>query len=92
VIESGSRPEGDVATVPAEPEYQRIAADLRRRIEAGEWPPGAKLPTQEDMAAHYGVSVQPVKLALFALEFAGLVERRRGRSAVVADRRNKDSR
>jgi DNA-binding GntR family transcriptional regulator len=38
------------------------------------------------------VSVQPVKLALFAMEFAGLVERRRGRSAIVAPRRDANGR
>lgn len=64
--------------------YQRIEADLRRRIAAGEWKPGERLPTQEQLGEEYRVSSQPVKTALMRLEFAGLIQRRQGGAAIVA--------
>lgn len=39
----------------------RIASDLRRRIEAGEWAPGEKMPTYLDLAQQYELS-SPVTL------------------------------
>jgi DNA-binding GntR family transcriptional regulator len=70
--------------MPTEAEYLRIQADLQRRIHAGEWQPGARLPTQTELADHYGVSVQPIKAALSRLEVLGVVIQRRGGSAIVA--------
>jgi len=35
--------------------YERIAADLRARILAGEWPPGSRLPSRIELAQQYGV-------------------------------------
>jgi DNA-binding GntR family transcriptional regulator len=74
---------GSSATVPA-PAYQRIEADLRRRIAAGEWQPGTRLPTQDQLCDEYRVSSQPIKTALMRLEVAGLVVRRQGGAAIVA--------
>ncbi|MGC9668947.1 winged helix-turn-helix domain-containing protein [Planosporangium sp. 12N6] len=69
-----------------EAEYLRIQADLRRRIDAGEWLPNTRLPTQTELAEHYGVSVQPIKAALSRLDVLGVVVQRRGGRAIVADR------
>ncbi|GAA2205764.1 GntR family transcriptional regulator [Nonomuraea monospora] len=33
--------------------YVRIAADLRRRIVSGDFPPGSRLPTREELSAEY---------------------------------------
>lgn len=66
--------------------YLRIQADLQRRIGAGEWSPGDRLPTQHELAEHYGTSLQPVKAALSRLEVLGVVILRRGGPAIVADR------
>jgi GntR family transcriptional regulator len=71
----------------ADPIYQRIAAELRQRIDSGELPPGAKLPTETELQAHYGVSRVPVREATDLLEHAGLIERRPGRSGGVFVRR-----
>ena len=81
MVESGSRP-GSTATMPAA--YERIEADLRRRIAAGEWPPGARLPRQDELCEQYGVSLQPVRTALMRLDAAGLIVRRQGGVAIVA--------
>ncbi len=70
--------------MPADlPAYLRIAADLRARITAGEFPPGSKLPTEAEQATYYGVSIQPVKLARQLLISEGLVEGRRGSGVYV---------
>jgi DNA-binding GntR family transcriptional regulator len=60
-------------------------ADLRRRIAAGEWKPGERLPTREQLAAEYGVSLQPVVAALTRLEFEGVVEGRQGKGIFVPE-------
>ncbi|NEC67365.1 GntR family transcriptional regulator [Streptomyces sp. SID9727] len=41
--------------MPADARYRGIAADIIRRIEAGEWPAGAPLPSRRALAAEYGV-------------------------------------
>ena len=66
------------------PAYERIEADLRRRIKAGEWKPGQRLPTESQLTEEYGASLQPVRTALMRLEIAGLVVRRQGGATIVA--------
>jgi len=70
--------------MPEIPAYKRIEADLRRRIQAGEWPPGGRLPSQPELAAEYRVSLEPVRQALRRLEMAGLIVLRMGGRALVA--------
>jgi DNA-binding GntR family transcriptional regulator len=50
-----------------------VAADLRRRIAAGEWPPGEALPTVAVLAEHYEVSKATVTRVLRILADEGLV-------------------
>ena len=52
--------------VPRGPErpYEIVAADLRRRIAAGEWQPGEALPTVAALAEHYEVSKATVTRTL----------------------------
>ncbi|MFI0366976.1 GntR family transcriptional regulator [Actinomadura sp. 1N219] len=51
---------------------QRIAQELRRLIAEGDLAPGAHLPLRQ-LAAHFGVSITPVRVALIELAAAGLV-------------------
>ncbi|WP_437017894.1 GntR family transcriptional regulator [Streptomyces sp. enrichment culture] len=60
----------------AQPEYLRIAADLRRRIATGEYGPGDRIPTIPELRAEYGVSEAPVRNALRVLASEGLIESR----------------
>ena len=64
--------------------YKRIQTDLQRRIDAGEWQPGDRLPTQQQLADQYGVSLQPIKNALTRLAIAGVIVQRMGGRAIVA--------
>ncbi|RZJ41486.1 MAG: GntR family transcriptional regulator, partial [Brevundimonas sp.] len=34
--------------------HRRIGADIERRILSGEWPPGARVPTEAELQAEYG--------------------------------------
>lgn len=61
-------------TRPRELPSRRVEADLRQRIEAGEWASGAALPAIASLAAHYEVSRATVAKALRRLADDGLVE------------------
>jgi GntR family transcriptional regulator len=50
-----------------------IAADLRRRINSGEFPPGSRLPTNADLMAEHSVSKATVTKAISELVDEGLV-------------------
>jgi GntR family transcriptional regulator, transcriptional repressor for pyruvate dehydrogenase complex len=63
--------------------YRQIADQLRALIAAGEWPIGARLPPERDLAAQLGVSRPSVREALIALEVEGLVEVRMGSGIYV---------
>lgn len=57
--------------------WEAIRDDMRARIAAREWVPGALIPGEEALAAAYGVARATVNRALQDLAEAGLVERRR---------------
>lgn len=67
------------------PLYARIEAALRARIAAGEWAPGACLPTEPTLAAEYGISQGTLRRALAALEAQRVIERRQGAGTYVAE-------
>ncbi|OEV04005.1 hypothetical protein AN219_37555 [Streptomyces nanshensis] len=58
--------------------YERIAAELRRRIKAGELSPGEQLPAETELAVQYDVSMPTVRHALELVRDEGLVEKRHG--------------
>lgn len=63
--------------------YRRIAADVAAAIAAGEVRPGDVLPSEADLARRYGVSRGTARQAFTALDAAGLVETRQGRTRRV---------
>ncbi|MGY4917473.1 GntR family transcriptional regulator [Streptomyces sp. 900116325] len=67
-------PNGGVAV--AQPEYLRIAADLRRRISSGEFGPGDQLPTLPALCGEYRVSETTIRNALGLLRTEGIIESR----------------
>lgn len=89
MVDYAGRP-GSIA-MPAEPLYQRIRADIARRIADGEWQPGDRIPTQTELVSQYSqllgqtVSLQPVKAALTLLEQADrLIVTHQGKGTFVA--------
>lgn len=67
----------------AGPIYQRIADDLRARIQSGELGAGAKLPTEESLTKTYGVTRATVRQAMQVLVNEGLVASERPRGHFV---------
>lgn len=63
--------------------YQRIAQDLRAGIARGDYPPGARLPTEQDISEQYSVSRHTAREALQLLRNEGLIARKRGVGSVV---------
>jgi len=49
------------------PVYFQIAIDVRRRIDAGEWPVGQRIPPELTLAHEYAVSRVTVRQALAGL-------------------------
>ena len=63
--------------------YRQIADQIRTLIRSGEFPAGARLPPERDLAKQLGVSRPSVREALIALEVEGLVEVRIGSGIYV---------
>lgn len=63
-----------------------LTADLRQRILAGEWAPGAQLPSEQSLAESLGVSRPTVRTALRNLAAGGLVHIRQGSGTFVTAR------
>jgi GntR family transcriptional regulator len=64
------------------PPWRQVTADLRRRIQAGEWT--GRLPSEKSIAQEYGVSVGTVRKALKQLRAEGLIHTDRGWGSYVA--------
>ena len=56
------------------PKYRQIADDLRARMESGEYPPGSRLPSKDEMMRVYGVALNTLNHALEELRQLGLAE------------------
>src|SRR5208283_98148 len=63
--------------------YRQIADQIRALIRSREFPAGARLPPERDLARQLGVSRPSVREALIALEVEGLVEVRIGSGIYV---------
>lgn len=59
------------------PKYQRVADELRARIEAGEFT-GRRLPPERELAAHYGLAQGTMRQALGVLRDEGVIASRVG--------------
>jgi DNA-binding transcriptional regulator YhcF (GntR family) len=66
--------------------YLRIAADLRRRITAGELRPGERVPSTRTLVREWGVAMATAAKALSALGEQGWVRAVPGSGTVVAER------
>ncbi|MFE7741519.1 GntR family transcriptional regulator [Nocardia sp. NPDC057455] len=69
------------------PPYLRIAAEIERRITAGELRPGDPVPTTRAIAREWGVAMATATKALAALKQSGAIESTSRVGAVVAGRR-----
>lgn len=67
------------------PKYLCLHAALSGMIERGALPPGAQLPSDDQIAGRLGVSVGTVQKAMHALREDGILERRQGAGTFVID-------
>lgn len=65
--------------------YRVIAEELRAAVRLGEYGGGGRLPSEEQLAARYGVSRGTVRQALAVLRAEGTVTSRRGTRRVVLE-------
>ncbi len=63
--------------------YLRVADDIAARITSGELAPGARLRSERDLAAYYGVSYGTVRRAMQVLRDRGLITTIHGRGTFV---------
>lgn len=70
--------------MPVEAAHRRIAADIRRRIHAGEWGVGEPLPSRTDMAAAYRVHPQTMRLSYALLRRTGVLDGEERKRVTVA--------
>jgi GntR family transcriptional regulator len=68
------------------PASARIAAELRRLIEAGELAPGERLPSERVLAERYSAARNTARQAIRLLSEGGLVTAEHGRGVFVRDR------
>jgi DNA-binding transcriptional regulator YhcF (GntR family) len=64
--------------------FQRIVAELRRRIDEGELKPGDRLPSTRALAAEWGVALATAARALTELRQAGVVRSQSRVGSIVA--------
>jgi GntR family transcriptional regulator len=67
-----------------QPLYLQIKRLLEQSLDAGEWGPGAAIPSETVLAARYGASQGTVRKAIAALAADNLVVRRQGKGTFVA--------
>ena len=68
---------------PGQSRYAALAAALRARVVAGEWPPGSALPAEQTLASEHGVALGTLRRALELIAEQGLIERIHGRGTFV---------
>ncbi|MFQ5437634.1 MAG: GntR family transcriptional regulator [Paracoccaceae bacterium] len=74
----------DLSSVKARERFERIHAELRRRICLLDYPPGARL-SEEALATEFGTSRTPIRQVLARLEAEGLVRSAHGVGTFVTD-------
>ncbi|MER5894871.1 winged helix-turn-helix domain-containing protein [Streptomyces sp. NPDC001876] len=66
--------------------HPQIAAEVTRRIRAGEYPPGSKVPSIVQLAAEFDVVNSTVQRAMDAVRAAGLTRAEKGMGTYVLPR------
>jgi GntR family transcriptional regulator len=69
------------------PLHHQVFRDLRSALDAQEWRPGDRMPTERELASRYGCSLITVRHALGELVREGRIERTRGRGTFVTQPR-----
>jgi GntR family transcriptional regulator len=65
------------------PLHHQVFSDLKAALDAQEWAPGERMPTERELAERYGCSLITIRRALGELVREGRIERTRGRGTYV---------
>jgi GntR family transcriptional regulator len=65
------------------PLHHQVFRDLKAALDAEEWAPGERMPTERELAVRYGCSLITIRHALGELVREGRIERTRGRGTFV---------
>jgi len=63
--------------------YVQIYSIIKEKIEKGEWPYGARIPTEDDLCRTYDVSKATVRIAVSELDRDGYLVRKQGKGTFV---------
>ena len=75
----------DIDFDAAYPIYEQVIEEIKKEIVRGELKPGAKLPSQRQLARKIEVNPNTVQRAYREMEQRGLVETKRGRGTFIKD-------
>lgn len=75
--------------MPHLPLYREVKEKLIQALAAGEWPPGAKIPVEGELARRYGVGISTVRAAVSELDAGGILLKRQGKGTFVSEHANK---
>ena len=73
-----------LSTPAFSPLYQQIKALIIKALQAGEWKAGEAIPSEQELAARFGVSQGTVRKAIDEMAAEKLVVRRQGKGTFVA--------
>ncbi len=68
------------------PKYAQVIAEMQRRIESGEYPPGSMLPSEHQLSAEFGTARPTVVRALRVLRQEGWIDTQQGKGSFVRGR------
>jgi GntR family transcriptional regulator len=68
------------------PKYAQVIAEIKRRIEGGQYPPGSLLPSEHQLVGEFGVSRPTVVRALATLRQDGWIDTEQGKGSFVRGR------
>jgi GntR family transcriptional regulator len=70
--------------LPDGPLYLAVKRRILDALSAGAWKPGERLPTEPQLAEHFGVGISTVRAGLADLSAAGILVKRQGKGIYVA--------
>jgi DNA-binding GntR family transcriptional regulator len=68
------------------PKYARVVAEIQRRIESGEYPPGSMLPSEHQIADEFQIARPTAVRALRVLRQDGWIDTQQGKGSFVRGR------
>src|SRR6202050_1941637 len=68
------------------PKYAQVIAELQRRIDSGEYPPGSLIPSENQLSAEFAIARPTVVRALRVLRQEGWIDTQQGKGSFVRGR------